>query len=38
MIRQAQAKLERDYSIGRLRDQVFQVIGCAREAVAGGSK
>ena len=38
MVHQAQAKLERDYNIGRLRDQVFQVIGCAREAVAGGSK
>jgi glycosyltransferase involved in cell wall biosynthesis len=38
MVRQAQAKLERDYNIGRLRDQVFQVIGCARRTVAGGSK
>ena len=38
MVYRAQAKLVRDYNIGRLREQVFRVIGCAREAVAGGSQ
>jgi glycosyltransferase involved in cell wall biosynthesis len=34
MAERAQAKLRRDYSIGRLRNQVLDVIGKAREAAA----